>query len=801
MAVQASEQRYDFRIETDSLQQAMEEVYQQTGIQLIYPYSLAGTVGIRPVVGRYTIAQAVEAMLRGTGLSGQMTEHGVMVVSRSGASDYSGKEGHMMSAQQNQSKKKTLAYIVGFLSLGAWGGVNANAEEQDSSEGWQLEEVVVTAQKKQESIQEVPMSVSAFSGADLQQSGIENSQDLELVTPALAITNEGTLGRVTVRGVGSSLQGVGADPSVAVYIDGVYMSRFTNSLVDLVDLERVEVLKGPQVVLYGRNATAGAIHLISKGPANEFAGHVNGQLGNEGLVRFGAAMDIPLVKDSLLFRGSLMRVKDDGHTENILNPADRHDKQDTLAGRLTLKYLATEDLDITLRAAFSDEDGSRNAQKAFNPAGLGSIYDLKDPRKVAANQIFHMPVETQLLSTTIDWDLGWGQLKSITAYNESEFGPLNKDLDATENTIVHNGVVGQPDLGLFQKTETYSQEVTLTGGQEKLQWLMGVFYLQEDGSYGGANEQGPDIVYYPSEAETEAYAVYGKLSYNLTDQWRLNAGVRYSDETKTMQRTLSAPAPAPLQEDEDSWDAWTPYGGIDYFLSDDIMLYLTVSEGFKSGAFNQFDVGPAVAPEFITSYEVGAKTIWMDSRLQVNASTFYYDYTDLQVQTVRSSDLSIIYDNTGEAEITGAELNIEALPAESLRLTVGLSWLDAEYKQFDGTLGDFSGNTPPLAPEYTANAGIDYLQFLSSVGKLNWKLDYFHSSARYFRPDNAIKQSYYLVNARITYTPVEEDWDLSLFGKNLTDEDVYSSAVSVGTAQLTSINAPRVYGAELNVYF
>jgi iron complex outermembrane receptor protein len=690
------------------------------------------------------------------------------------------------------------------------GAVAAAGAPYEKKEGDKLEEITVTAQKREERLQDVPMTITALSGESLARSGIDNTRDLGVATPGLVIAESGTVS-VTLRGVASILQGVTTDPSTAVYVDGVYQPRFESALLELMDIKRVEVLKGPQVVLYGRNATAGSIHFISNEPEDDFGGGARLTFGNFNYTHSSAVLNVPIVSNRLLMRVSAMQVKSDGYTTNTLNPSDRPSRTDIRSGKFTFKYLPTEGLDITLRGYVDDDRAITSGLKVLDPAALGSAYPLADPRKVTSDQPSSQPYKNHGTSLNIGWDLSWAKLTSIAAYAKSSFGPLNYDADTTENSIVSVGVRGQPGLGLFQDSELWSEELYLAGTHGGLNWLVGAVYMQEDARYGGADEFGPgNIFYFPATNEIEAMAAYGQVAYSVTDALQFTAGLRYSDESKNVGRTIGSPTPAPLQHDRKSWSAWTPSFTASYHVTPDEMVYATVSKGFKSGGFNSADfgpLGPALDPEKITNYEVGAKTGWFEDRLRLDVSAFKYKFTDLQIQTFAPPFLSI-WENAGSATGKGLELTAHATPYERFQLDAGLSMLDAEYETFisggTGSPVSFAGNRPPQSPTMTLSLGTSYVAPLGSLGSATMRMDYYHSARRYFSSANdemLSQKPYDLLNARITFNPSRSGAWFSAYAKNITNEVVYASGFALGTTVVVAPAAPRTYGVELGYEF
>ena len=723
------------------------------------------------------------------------------------------------------TKKGLLAGLVGLFAAGGMTQAVAQGGEAASSQV-ALDEIIVTAEKRSQNLQDVPIAITAFSADRLERSGIESSTDLEMVTPGLNFASDGRLGKVSIRGIGATfLFGPGTDPSSSSYLDGVYLSRDYSALIDMLDLERVEVLKGPQGTLYGRNATGGAIKYVSKDPAPEFGGKLGVKAGNYGMLSTRAEVDLPLIADELLFHGTIVRTTRDGYTENLLSPAEKIDFDDLLAGHFTLKYLPSNSLELTMHGGFVEDEGDFAARKHFNidAAGLvGGATQIDDPRKIMADQgPRSADLKSWFVDVNINWDLGWADLSSITAIQDVSAKPWREDLDATEISALHQGEPGVLN-GYSEETETISQEFLLSSQNEvKMDWLLGLYYIHDEPKIKTGISVPLFAFFEQLEGlnETDAYAAFGHISYQLSDTLRFNAGLRYSYEEKEFtlaQFVNHGLAQGPVTQDA-NWDAWTPKIGLDYYLNDEVMLYVSASRGFKSGAFNSSnEFGPAVNPEFINAYEVGVKSMLFNDRLRLNLSAFNYDYTDLQVQGIEADSLSVTLKNAAEAKIKGLEIDLSALPSEQLQVDLGVSWLDAEYTDFPtlDQLGlqsvNLKGNTLPNAPELTVNLGLQHSTSIAETFNLQFRVDYYYSSEKFFNefndPIKARQESYSLVNARMS---VEEfgdaNWRVSLFGKNLTDELVLANTLSIpllfGDGFIAPLNPPRTYGVEFEIKF
>ena len=319
MADQPREQ--GFNIPQQSVQSALNSLATQANMLLLFPYDPVTDMDANPVVGTYSIQRALDLLLRNTGLRGDLTGGGVIAISQAGT-DASSTMDISKGKRMNINKRKSLlATLVGVVAAGGSGLLHAQDDGVSAGSQVVLEEVLVTAERRSASAQDVPISISAFSGKRLEESGVSDTFDLEMVTPGLSISSDIIQGNIVIRGVGAAtLSGPGTDPSSSTYIDGVYQSQTMSAVVDLLDIERVEVLKGPQGTLYGRNSTSGAIKYISRKPGSEFSGSVKAEVGNYNKRKLLAIADIPLIEDKLLLRAALQKQDRDGYTE-IINPS------------------------------------------------------------------------------------------------------------------------------------------------------------------------------------------------------------------------------------------------------------------------------------------------------------------------------------------------------------------------------------------------------------------------------------------------------------------------------------------------
>lgn len=697
------------------------------------------------------------------------------------------------------------------------------AQDRSDLEATDTGEIIVTAQRRAETLQTVPISISAFSAEDLTKSGVTGPADLERVSPGVVFAESGRDGQVFMRGIGSTrLSGAGADPSTSIYIDGVYRSRGASALLDFVDIERVEILRGPQGTLYGRNSTGGAVRYITEAPGHEWGGRISAGYGNYDAFEVGVMLDMPF-SDSARLRAAFQHSEHRGYTKNLLRPGETFGRKNLEAGRLALRLEPAANVTIDLHGGFAEDNSDQTALKHYidpnHIFGLLGAEIIADPRKVKSDYYpRNAPIDTWYVDGTVAIDLGSVTLTSITGYNEIDTGPYTGDLDVTEITAITDGFDHLPN-GIADGANTFSQELNLSSnGNGPLSWTTGLFYLKDD-TY--TVRQGLYIPLIPALAanhttwnafgKVDAYAGFANASYFLTDSLRINAGIRYSHEKKEIERSklVNFQVVDGPQTNSKSWDSWTPRVGLDFLIDRDKMLYASYSKGFKSGAFNANSFDPAVNPEKIDAFEAGAKLRWPEARFTLNTALFHYNYKDLQVQGLDPDRLGVeIIRNAANAKIDGAEVEADWRPIGGFDLKAGLAWLNARYTDFPTLAGNLEGNKLPNAPAFTSNLGAAYTIDLSGLA-VTLSGDWYHSSKRYLsetnNPTNSMQNAFDVFNARLAFKSANDRWEFAIWGKNLSDEVVFSRTVTqaalLGQGFLAYLEPPRTYGAELKFNF
>ncbi len=621
-----------------------------------------------------------------------------------------------------------------FALSGSWGAVVVALAGVTHAQEGVLEEVVVTAEKRASTVQDTPISITAFSGDALADAGITSTDALANYTPGLTIQKE-VIGKVVIRGIGTENYTVGSDPGVAIHKDGVYLARSSVSIFDFYDVSRIEVLRGPQGTLYGRNAIGGVINIVSNEPTEEFDAYARLDVGNYSKRRIEAAIN-GAFSDAVLGRLSVLYAERDGYTDNIYpgraavppsagnsfgvpaisSAADRGvdglDDQDLLSVRGQLRFALGDSVNLLLNAEITRDDSQPPAFKYFDSTNaywfnlLGADQDIADLRTVSQGFETVIPgsdrtvpstgsADQDAFSARLTWDLGGATLTSLTAYRSIDFSWIN-DGDGYDTYFVN----------YFQTDESkqLTQEFQLTSNDEdaRLKWIVGAYYLDEEAeTFTGipflafANPAAPYILW-DGESNTQSYAIFGQASYDLTDRLTLIGGARYNRDEKDgfLNYDLFGLGVFPPQDLDDSWDSVTPKFAAEYRFTNDVMGYVSATRGFKSGGFNLISFQEPYDPEYVWAYELGVKSRLAEGRVIANFDVFYYDYKDLQVGQV--VNLSANVTNAAKATIKGAEAELRAALGGGFEINAGLAWLDTEYDEFITEDPAFSGQ--PSAP-------------------------------------------------------------------------------------------------------
>ncbi|MBW2368426.1 MAG: TonB-dependent receptor [Deltaproteobacteria bacterium] len=689
-------------------------------------------------------------------------------------------------------------------------GVAFTAEE--IQEDFMLEETTVTATKTGETnLQVTPIAITAIDEAFLKNKKAFSLMDLTQFTPNAEFTERGNgWNTIYVRGVGNSNPIVLSESAVAMYIDGVYVERGLSGGNSFFDIERIEVLRGPQGTLYGRNATGGAVNIVTKAPSDELEIKAGVEIGSFSKRRFDASVSGPLIGDTVKGRITLSDSEADGYQENLVGK-DMADENFT-GVRGAIEFAPTDSIDILLRGDYFDSVTGSWATKHLGIEGSALVsagYTAPDDFYESRIDADHFTDVTDSgFSGHVKINLPRGMtLRSITGYRKRELD--NKyDPDSTDLNL--------GSILYDTKIESFSQELQLNGTWRRLNFLLGAYYyrMEED------SDTSADLSYiFPGltfegrgDIDTDSYALFGRAGYQITDKLWAHADLRYSFEEKGgfSNASFSIPIlPSRQKGFSGEWDAITPKFGLDYRLTEDVFFYLSAAKGFRSGVLapnNIAPIPPFADPEFIWSYEVGAKTQWFDNRLRVNLSAFYSDYTDQQVMVMVFGIGNLV--NAADSNIYGVELEFLARPLPALTINSAFSYLDAgfdEYQSVDviGNPIDASGNRMPQSPEFKFSLGAQYVFTLAEYGFLTCRGDMAWSDDKYLdhleTPLTEVK-AHTLFNGLVRFETREGNWSVEVYGKNLSDQETFLDLDIGPQGPLDVFGSPappRTFGVQL----
>ena len=693
-----------------------------------------------------------------------------------------------------------------------------------------LGDIIVTAQKRASSVQNTPLAITAVGGADLRAREINSIENLAPSLPNVNFGKNVGFARIAIRGVGLDTTVIGQEGRVAYHSDGIYISRPSAAIATFFDVNRVEVVRGPQGTLYGRNATAGAINVITNDPEQNFGGYGKVTAGNYGLIETNGAVTGGLT-DTLSARFAFQTVDRGGYGRDLALNQDI-DNEHTYAFRGKIKFAPNSTFNLVLSG-----DYSREHDRAFVYHYLGAGSPGVTPLgQVLGGTVPANPRDSNSDVPQYDFrhfygfgavanlNLGFATLTSVTGYRNS-FTDYRTDADGTSAVT--------STFRIQERSKQFSQELRLAGDISRLKYLIGGYYFSENifGSnsflplrrpappYGFA--QGID---FRGDSTTRASALFGQLDYEVLDGLTVTAGARYSHEKKGINhigvQDLATPYnPAiPLvytqsQIASQTENSVTPRAGIEYKATRDILFYATYAKGFKSGGFNNNAFGAPLKAEKLTDYEGGIKAEFLDHKLRTNLAAFYYDYTNLQLQQVVG--VVAIPVNAGRAIVKGIEAEIAVRPVSNLELTGNFSHLDSKIKDFATldsarpTLGvlNIEGNRLPQSPRYTANLAAAYTVD-TAIGAFTLRGEATGVSRVYFsffnRPEVS-QAGYWKYNAFLNYKSDRNGLSASLFVRNIANKRTVSSEqVSAGFSLFPILGAfdpPRLFGGSLGYSF
>lgn len=688
------------------------------------------------------------------------------------------------------------------------------AAQSGESDPLALEEVIVTAQKREQSFNDVGIAVSVFSETAIKELRMFRPEDVAAQTPNVKIneTLANSIVNVVIRGVGLNDYAANNNPAAGIYVDEVYLVSPAMLNFQLFDLERIEVLKGPQGTLYGRNTTAGTVNFISRKPSEEFSAYASLEGGNYDFFGGEAAIGGQLT-EGLTARIALQTYqRGEGHQENRLTGEDVGEI-DRTSWRGMLNWQPNDNVSFLLNWHGGEDKSDVWLTKIDNPFTTEDDGDT-DPYRSGASNASEMDMDAQGGSLTMDWSISDTlSLIAVTGYEEFERHHI-EDRDATSLIML--------DGDFMNDIEQFSQEVRLNYVNGDLVLIGGAFYGNDEVKTRDRFDasdllvllglEGTDAIGNEYRQETDSHALFGHSEWQFSDAWKLTAGLRYTNEEKEFSDAftyiIAGGVEIPVHPTvNNNYDVDDVSGkiGFDFTGWDNTLVYTSISKGFKSGGFqgqltfNPDDLRP-FGEETMWAYEVGAKMQLADNRVQLNTAVFYYDYEDLQFYGgLFDSPVGTLFGitNVGDADVYGAEVELWWLAAEGLDVRLGAGWLDTEItrSEVDGVA---EGSGLPNSPEWNFNAMVRYQFGLTDNLDADMMLDLSYQDDVAFdiirAPVEALEDGYWLANSRIGVGNPDGRWNVYLWAKNLFDEEYRTQVLfsSVGFGENWSM--PRTYG-------
>ncbi|BAI98918.1 MULTISPECIES: TonB-dependent receptor [Sphingobium] len=690
-------------------------------------------------------------------------------------------------------------------------------------------DITVTARKVPEPLLKAPLAVTSISGDSIVAAGLQTITDLTRMAPNVDISGgiAGQLqGQISIRGISTLVRNIGLETGVGIYVDDVYVGRPENFVQHLLDVDRVEIVRGPQGTEYGKNTIAGVVNVQTKQPDADPGASIRLDAGNYDYRRGEAVLGTRL-NERLSVRGAVAYARQDGFYKHLSGGKDAG-STDLLTWRLSAKYAPTDQLSFIARWEGLRDRGTPAFFQADALAGYPADFPSREPLHINNNRPNRLHRDSQGISMRTEWASDAITLTAITAYRDSSYhASLDDDQEQVDFVSADN---------FSDDSHFFSQELRLAGGTGKLRYLLGAYYFDQmvrtDRGLGlGADTgvPGEPMLTTKGSVKTESGALFGRLDYELTDRLSLSAGLRYTREKKRahfVQDDASGTGiftylgfPNLTFDGRSTDDDLSPSATISYEVVPDANVYARFSRGFKSAAYN-VDLasslgGLTASPEKATSYEVGLKMLTLDRRMRLNLAAFHTDYDRLQVSQVLGSGLALT--NAGRAQVEGVEGELSLQLTSRLQLEGNAAILDAHYKRFDNcgvpasvipSVGspstDCTGNDLVLAPHFTGYGAVSY-EVPVRIGTIFVRADVDHRSTVYFEPTNsdAFKAGpRTLVNLRFGLR--RGQWDIAAWVQNLTDR-IYKTYADdrsgLGVYRTAAYGPPRTYGVSLSATF
>jgi iron complex outermembrane receptor protein len=801
LAAPAAAQAHTFQIAAGDMKTALDVFARQSGSQIIYPIDKVQGVRSNGVAGAMSPDAALDALLAGSGLHKKRDATGAVLIMPSG------KSGLNKLAYQDATPTPFPA---------------STAPERESapSAAPAVEDIVVMARKRAESIQDVPVSITAVGAAQIERNNVVRLHDIASFSPNVTL-NAPTISPTNIapfiRGIGSRSNDPSQDVPIAISIDGVYLNQIAGSMVDVFDVQQIEILRGPQGTLQGRNSPGGAINITTRRPTQEFTARGEISYGSYNAFTVRGSVSGAIVPEKLAVRASVYHNGGGGYLKS-LTTGQHFGGQKATGGRLGLLFTPTEDISLYLTADYVRD---RSPQPAIRPVPVRQAFPRQPIPVVCATFGFCTPYPEYRngsgpvpngssknggFGSVLDIDMGPAKLTSVTGYryvNEH----TTADIDGLAPAII-----SLDDRTLFSRM--FSQEVRLASNTDSpLEYVVGAYYMRsrfnvaEPVTFNGRTSTGR------RRQVAKSLAVFGQATYHITDALSASAGIRQTWDDKVLDTRPAGITVA--RHFTDDWKNLSLEGGLEYKFNHDTLAYFRFAEGYRSGGINAGVAAIATLdaydPETVKSYEVGLKSELFDRRLVLNASAFQSDYKDLQANVTISAGVRPVR-NAASARIKGLELESVAKFIPNLTVSTAIGYLDPQYKKFfadlvgTGVITDNSFLTFPYTSKWTASVRTDYNIPLGDKGDVTLAMDMnYRSSANYssvIQIQVGQQKSYALLNGSITYTAANEKYKISVYGRNLTDKYYINTGDNAnGVYAWHIVGAPRTFGVRLSVEY
>lgn len=721
----------------------------------------------------------------------------------------------------SRSIRTLIALGLAGVACPAWAEADAPDVTEPPGEPTSMDEVVVTAQRRTQNLQEVPIAVSVVSAKTLDTLRVQDVNDVGKLVPSLTVTRSGKAPTIFLRGIGNNSFSPGQEQNIATYVDGVYYPSISANVFSFDNLERIEVLRGPQGTLFGRNSTGGVIQIVTQDPTQDTYGRIGASVGNFDYGQASAFVSGGLSENLAANLAVRWSDQSDGWGTNVFNGQDVNLGRDYSA-RTKFVYTPAEATKLSFGGFYSrtvQDFGSSRQMLPGTPRLPPSFGSIEFTGSIYDRNANFPSVDTTTqwgANARLDQELSFANFVSITAYHVTE---------VTQQSDVDQSPIDRVNVVSLDRTRSLSQEFQLQSLPERpVQWVAGFYYFKADAGNIPQRQGGALMAPFGGwrdiwgEQDTDSYALFGQTSFPLfDDRTELTLGARYTIDEKSFRGRIETAAAGLTTSASDSadWNNMTYRIALDREFTDDVMGYASISTGFKSGVYNVVNItAPPVDPEKLTSYELGLKTSLLDRRLQLNTSVFYYDYQDLQL--LRLVGATTLIQNASDAELYGLEIEARAMPIDGLTLNLGVSLIHSEYVDFPNAVAntpgadglgvtryfDASGNRLQRTPRSTINLGVDYA-WHTGAGEFGIGASAYRNGGFYWEPENRLKQdAYTIVDAGLRWRSSSNGLGVQLWAKNLLDEEYYAYVTSSsGSPDTGAPGAPRTYGISVSYDF